>query len=51
MAERWRAGYHEAPELPAASDLMGRFHDRPDQLRRAKKALSQFGPAARIQRG
>ena len=50
MAERWRAGYHEAPEMPVASDLIGLYYDQPDKDKRAAKALSQFGPAARKQR-
>lgn len=51
MAERWRAGYHEQPEMPRPADLIGMYHDQPDKRRRAAKALSSFGPATRIQRG
>lgn len=51
MAERWRAGYHQEPPVPKPNDLIGMYHDQPDKRRRAAKALSSFGPAARIQRG
>lgn len=50
MAERWRAGYYQEPEPPAPSDLIGLYYDQPDKDKRAARALSQFGSAARIQR-
>ena len=50
MAERWRGGYYQEPELPKPTDLIGLYFDQPDKDRRKRKALSQFGPAARIQR-
>lgn len=51
MAERIRSGHRfEAPEPPKPSDLIGGYHDLPDQRRRAKKRLSMIGPEVRVQR-
>lgn len=51
IANRMHAGYLEPKERPAASDLIGGYHDLPDRRRRQRKRQSQFGPLARIQRG
>lgn len=51
MAERIRTRYnYEPPDPPKPTDLIGLYFDQPDKDRRKRKALSQFGPAARIQR-
>lgn len=50
IADLVRSDRYDRPERPAPSDLIRQYQDLPDHRRRRRKAASQFGPAARIQR-
>ncbi len=50
MADRMHANYLAPTERPEPSDLIGAFHDQPDQIRKARQAVSTFGYGATLQR-
>lgn len=51
IAEALRLDERQHRPAPAPSDMAQAYRDLPDKRRRARKRLSMFGPAVRIQRG
>lgn len=50
-ADYLRSDQYDRPEQPRSLDLVQGYRDLPDKRRRARRAVSQFGPVAVIQRG
>ena len=50
IADLIRSDKYERPEPPKGIDLVQSYQDGPDKRRRKRRAISQFGPAFKIER-